>query len=235
MHNFFFYCIMNVGDNMKNINSKELHTERLDLRIPTMEEQHRLWEVLCIEEVNRYYFPTPDRIFIKNNLSKDNIDDLKKARKIFIEQLTNWDLQKPFYEKKIESIKKQENSQKFTWSIFIKDTDIVIGQITCQPKDGEEEKIRDMGWYLDPKYQGNGYMTEAALAMLDFMFNEVEIDKIETGVAEINPKSWKILEKYGFKYTGNSKITYFKDNEILYLKEYYITKEMYNKKVRFTT
>ena len=51
---------------MKNINSKRLYTERLELRIPTMEEQYRLWEILIDERVNRYYFPTPERIFVKN-------------------------------------------------------------------------------------------------------------------------------------------------------------------------
>lgn len=68
---------------MNKINSKNLYTERLDLKIPTMSEQHRLWEILSDENVNQYYFPTPDRIFKKNNLSKNKLDDLKLARKIF--------------------------------------------------------------------------------------------------------------------------------------------------------
>ena len=209
---------------MKNINSKNISTERLELRIPTMEEQHRLWEILIIEDVNKYYFPTPDRIFNKNNLSKDNIKDLKEARKIFIEQLTDWERQKPFYEKKIESINNQENNSKFTWSIFLKDTNTVIGQITCQPANEEPDDIRDVGWYIDPNYQQKGYATEAATAMLDFMFNEVEISEIKTSAAEINPASWKLMEKLGFKYIGTKKSTYFKDNEILICKEYNLKK-----------
>lgn len=214
---------------MKNINSKNLNTLRLELRIPTMKEQHRLWEILINEDINQYYFPTPDRIFNKNNLSKDNIEDLKKARKIFMEQLTDWDRQEPFYEKKIACIQAKEDSQKFTWSIFLKDTDTVIGQITCQPKDNEPNDIRDVGWFIDPEYQGLGYATEAAYAMLDFMFNEVLITEIKTSAAEINPASWKIMEKLGFKYIGTKQGTYFKDDKILTLKEYYVNKELFNK------
>ena len=86
---------------MNRINSKDLYTDRLELRIPTMEEQHRLWEILVDEDINQYYFPTPDRIFVKNNLSKDNIEDLKKARKIFMEQLSNWERQETFYKRKL--------------------------------------------------------------------------------------------------------------------------------------
>ena len=213
---------------MNRINSKNLYTDRLELRIPTMNEQHRLWKILIDENINQYYFPTPNRIFKNNNLFKDNINDLKKARKIFMDQLTDWNKQEPFYENKIESIKSNDNSQKFTWSIFLKDTNTVIGQMTCQPKDNEPDDIRDIGWFIDPKYQGNGYATEAAIAMIDFMLNEVEISKIITSSAEINSRSWKILEKLGFKYIGTIKSSYYKDNEILMLKEYFINKEIFN-------
>lgn len=86
-----------------------------------MNEQYELWQILKDEKVNRYYFPTPDRIFEKNNLSKDKIEDMVVARKIFMDQLNDWERQKPFYEKKIESIVSGDNSQKFTWSIFTKE------------------------------------------------------------------------------------------------------------------
>ena len=212
---------------MKRLNSKNLYTNRLDLRIPTMVEQHRLWEILINEDINQYYFPTPDRIFNKNNLSKDNIDDLKKARKIFMEQLNDWDRQEPFYEKKINSIQEQNDSQKYTWSIFLKDTNIVIGQITCQPKDNEPENIRDVGWFIDSNYQRHGYATEAAIAVLDFMFNEIEITDIQTSAAEINPGSWKIMEKLGFEFIGTEKSSYFKGNDILVSKKYHGNKELF--------
>ena len=212
---------------MNRINSKKLYTDRLELRIPAMKEQYRLWEILINKDVNQYYFPTPDRIFDKNNLLKDNVEDLKKARKIFMEQLSDWERQKPFYEKKIELIKEQDDSQKFTWSIFLKGTDIVIGQITCLQKENEPEDVRDVGWYIDPKYQGQGYATEAAISMLEFMFNVVEITEIKTSAAEINLGSWKIMEKLGFKYVGIEKSTYFRDDEILISKKYYVDKELF--------
>ena len=221
---------------MNKINVKNLYTDRLELRIPTMEEQHRLWEILINEDINQYYFPIPNRIFAKYHLSKNNLEDLKKARSIFLDELSNWEKQKPFYEKKIESIKAQDDSQKYTWSIFLKGTNIVIGQITCQPKDNEPENIRDVGWFIDPKYQGQGYATEAAFAVLDFMFNEVEINEIKTSAAEINPASWKIMEKLGFEFVGIKQSTYFNDDKILTLKEYHGNRELFlsknNKKIR---
>ena len=147
-----------------------------------------------------------------------------------MEQLSDWERQKPFYEKKIECIKLGEDSQKYTWSIFLKGTDIVIGQITCQPKANKPENIRDVGWFIDPKYQGKGYAGEAAEAMLNFMFNEVDIKEIRTSAAGINPASWKIMERLGFKYDGTYKSTYFVGNDIIECKKYYIDKDMYLKR-----
>lgn len=56
---------------MNNIKNREIETERLVLKIPTMGEQKQLWNIVKNEEVNKYYFPTPDRIFNKYNLSKE--------------------------------------------------------------------------------------------------------------------------------------------------------------------
>ena len=216
---------------MNEVNAKNIYTDRLELRIPSMEEQHRLWEILINEDVNKYYFPTPDKIFEKNNLSKDSAEDLKKAKEIFMVQLTDWEIQKPRYEKKVESIQSQLNDNKYTWSIFLKDTNTVIGQITCYPKNSEHGIVYDVGWFIDPKYQGLGYASEAAIAMMDFMFNEVGINEIMTSAAEINPGSWKIMEKLGFEYYGTKQSSFFKDGEILKSKKYHGTKEMFLNKI----
>lgn len=217
---------------MNKINSKNLYTERLDLKIPTMSEQHRLWEILSDENVNQYYFPTPDRILKKNNLSKNKLDDLKLARKIFLKQLCDWERQKVFYESKIETVKNQEDSQKFTWSVFLKNSDILIGQITCQPKKNQSENIRDVGWFIAPEYQGQGYATEAAIAVLTFMFEEVDITDIYTSAAEVNSGSWRIMEKLGFELVGYHQSTYFKDNEILVSRDYHGTKKFFFNKMK---
>lgn len=198
---------------MKQIKIREMETERLILKIPTMSEQKQLWNIVKTEEVNKYYFPTPDRIFNKYNLSKDRIDDLIEARNIFLEQLKDWERQQPFYEKKIVDINNGENSQMFTWSIFLKDGTI-IGQMTVQPSElyPNNPEIRDVGWFIDPNYHKKGYATEAAKAILDFMFSEVEIEKILTSAAIINPGSWRIMEKLGFTYSGNKSSTYLDEN-----------------------
>ena len=210
---------------------KSFETERLYIKTPTMDEQHDLWKILKNEDINRYYFPTPDRIFRKYELSKDNINDLKAARVLFLEQLCDWEKQKPFYEKKIESINNEEDSQKYTWSIFLKDGE-VIGQITVQQNDEypDNHNIRDIGWFIKKEHHRKGYATEAAKEVLNYMFSETNLEKIITSAAIINEGSWKIMEKLGFKRTGTKKTTYYNGEEIIDGYCYYIDKDMYNNK-----
>lgn len=215
---------------MKNIPIINLETGRLILKKPTIDEQFALWNILKEEKVNRYYFPTPDRIFIKNNLKKDNIYDLKKARKIFMEQLSDWNRQKPFYDNKKLDILNEEPNQKYTWSIFLR-TNEPIGQITVQPQEKypNNPEVRNVGWFIDPKYQGNGYATEAAFAVLNFMFNSVEIEKVETSAAIINQGSWKIMEKLGFERVGEYQSTYFDEDDNILMSYCYVgNKENFN-------
>ena len=202
---------------MKNIPIRDFETERLLIKVPTMKEQYDLWNIIRDENINRYYFPTPDAIFRNNNLSKDNIEDLKEARRIFLEKLNNWEKQKPYFERKIEGIHNGDNSQKFTWSVFLKSGE-VIGQITVQPNEAypDNPEVRDIGWFIKPCYQRQGYGKELATAVLDFMFNEVEIDRIETSAATINPGSWGLMERLGFVRTGEKISTYYDpDDKIL--------------------
>lgn len=216
---------------IKNINIRDIETDRLILKIPTMKEQKELWNILKEEKVNRYYFPTPDRIFNKNGLSKEKVEDLIEARKTFLEQLNDWKRQEPFYEKKIISIHNGDDSNKFTWSIFLKNSE-VIGQMTVQPSELSDGNpgIRDVGWFINQKHQRNGYASEAARAILDFMFYEVEIEKIITSAANINVGSWKIMEKLGFKFIKNKPSTYLdENNNIVESSCYEVTRDEYLK------
>ncbi len=51
-----------------------------------------------------------------------------------------------------------------------------------------------------------GYGTEAAKLMIDYMFKEVGIEKIETSAAIVNQSSWKIMEKLGFSKINKTKM-----------------------------
>ena len=190
---------------MKMLGSKIIETKRLILKPQTMEEQEYLWSVLMIPEVNRLYLTVPRK---------------------FRDKLMSWEKQEPFYKADMEHA---NDPDVFRWSLFLKETGECIGKYSCQDGPHEETpEIRDVGWYINPKHNGKGYGTEAAKAMIDYMFNECEIDEIRTGAAIINPASWKIMEKLGFERLPETRmIDYTFMDEPVEDYQYHLTKEMY--------
>lgn len=201
---------------MKKIKPIELHTNNLDIRIPKYEDQYDLWNIQKQEKVNIYYQSTPSRF---------------KTRKEYQEALQDWESQKKYYYLKIKNLDK--DSDMYSWTIFLKDTDKPIGQITVQPNDKYNDlNIRNIGWYINPELQGKGLAYEAAFEVLKFMFNKVEIERIETEAVIQNPSSWKLMQKLGFIRTGTIKASY-KDMEEkdIYKYTYLLTKEMFLEKL----
>ena len=201
---------------MNNLGSKTIETNNLILKAQTMDEQKYLWSILMIPEVNKYYLTVPT--FLR-------------------EKLKDWSTQEKYY---IEEMMHANDLDVYKWSVFLKETGECIGRVTCHEAHDEDDNINDpeirgVGWYIDPKFHGKGYGTEAARAMIDFMFNEVGIKEIRTGAAIDNPASWKIMERIGFEKTNKTKLvqyTYIDEPVIDY--QYILTKEMYldNSKTR---
>ncbi len=193
---------------MNLIGSKKIETERLILKPSSMEEQKRLWEILMNPDVNRYY--------LTSGKKHANEPDY-----------WTWENQLKFYQSKVDNAL---NPDVFCWSVFLKEKGDAIGQVSAQ-ESGKELDIRDVGWFMDPDYQGCGYATEAARAMIDYMFNVADIKKIESGAAKVNNASCNIFKKLGFSYVKDeehpSPYTFY-DGDLVF--SYYdLTKEDYDK------
>ena len=202
---------------MNLIGSKTIETKRLILRSSSIEEQKRLWEILMDPEVNKFYLTS----------AKNKAND---------KEYWTWQVQEKFYKSKVN---KANNQDTFVWSIFLKPEytvsgkEEVIGQVSTQ-ENGNDIKVRDVGWFIDKNYQGNGYAKEAATAMIDYMFKEVEIDKISSGAVRDNIPSCKIFERLGFTKIGeveeDSPYTFY-DGRLIFSK-YELTREMYLSQVQ---
>ena len=187
---------------MNLIGSKVLETERL-LLVPHEEKyQYKLWEILMTEGVYNYYLAIPSK---------------------YREKLLSWKTQEPFY---LEKVKHSNDKDIFDWCIILKENGECIGKIDCHEL-GDDKSIRDVGWYIDPVYQGKGYASEAANAMFNYMYNEVMINEIDTGAAIDNSPSWKIMEKFGFERTGSSYVNYTFIDEPVKIYTYKMTRNKY--------
>ena len=157
--------------------SKTLETERLLLHKTEEKDLKELWKILCIENVSKYYLTT-----------KINYD---------------WENEKEWQYKKLEE---SSNGDIFRRTIETKDSKKIIGQITLpEEPDLNNIEIRDIWWFISPEFQKKWYAYEAALEILKYMFLEVGIKSIKTTSAIVNPNSWKLMEKLGFKRLNKTK------------------------------
>ncbi|MEM9004373.1 MAG: GNAT family N-acetyltransferase [Cyanobacteria bacterium P01_F01_bin.86] len=61
-----------------------------------------------------------------------------------------------------------------------------------------ETNICRIGYFLDFKEHNQGYGTEAALAVINWLFSSTDVERIEAGVTLKNIPSYRVLEKAGF-------------------------------------
>jgi RimJ/RimL family protein N-acetyltransferase len=68
--------------------------------------------------------------------------------------------------------------------------------------DWSEPDSPELGYWLGVDYWGQGFATEAARAVIDFTFEEFDIEHLCAGARVSNPTSRNILEKCGFQWSG---------------------------------
>ena len=68
--------------------------------------------------------------------------------------------------------------------------------------DWREPETPELGYWLGVEYWGQGFATEAARAVIDFTFEEFDVEQLISGARVANPASRNILEKCGFQWSG---------------------------------
>jgi RimJ/RimL family protein N-acetyltransferase len=89
----------------------------------------------------------------------------------------------------------------FQWGVALSDGDRVVGTCTLSHVD-ERNRRAEIGYALARERWGEGLMTEALTALLDFAFGELRLHRIEADVDPANAASLGLLEKLGFAREG---------------------------------
>ena len=84
-----------------------------------------------------------------------------------------------------------------------------IGTIRYFPDDRHPYRVWLAYTVAEKDERKKGYATEAAKLMIDFLFKNKYIERIETGVDVANVASQKVLERNGFRREGTLRHSYF--------------------------
>jgi [ribosomal protein S5]-alanine N-acetyltransferase len=87
------------------------------------------------------------------------------------------------------------------WAIEHVNDSIVIG--SCAYHEVSIMNLRgEIGYALARRYWGQGIMTEAVRAALDYGFRSIHLNRIEARCDVENTASWHVMEKLGMKFEG---------------------------------
>lgn len=85
----------------------------------------------------------------------------------------------------------------------------------------------ELAYWVGVPYWGKGYGTEAAQALIQYGFEQGDLNKIFAAAFTDNPGSWRIMEKIGMKYEGTFRQHVLKWDEYKDLAYYGILKQDY--------
>lgn len=91
--------------------------------------------------------------------------------------------------------------ESFRFLIFHKDTNDFIGTTSLQSIDWDIPKC-EIGYWINTRFSGNGYMAEAVKELASFGLNNIKFRRIEIRCESTNLKSRAIPEKLGFVLEG---------------------------------
>ena len=86
------------------------------------------------------------------------------------------------------------------WPIFELGQNELIGCCGLRPYDARTYEI---GFHLRPEFWGQGYAVEAANAVIVYAFACLKTERLFAGHNPNNTASQRVLEKLGFRYTGD--------------------------------
>lgn len=92
-----------------------------------------------------------------------------------------------------------ENEANYNWVMELNGTP--IGSINVVNANSKHE-YAELGYCMGRPWWGQGLMTEAARAVVDYLFGEIGFHRIIISHAAKNPASGRVAQKCGFTYEG---------------------------------
>ena len=148
-----------------------------------------------------------DRLILRQWSLKD-VDDIVEGLNNI--NITKWMSHTPYpYTKEdaIEFIKKSIDNKLYNFAIVLKKENKVIGGTQLRNIDFDQGTAHG-GIWINEKYQGYGYGSEAWGARIKYAFEELGLRRLENGYFEGNERSWKMQEKFGYKQEGMKRQRY---------------------------
>lgn len=118
----------------------------------------------------------------------------------------------------------------YIFAVCLKENGKVVGSIGLHkpehiPFGKENLRAKELGYTLSKTYWGNGYMTEAAKAFIDYAFNTLDLEMLLCAHFDFNKESRRVIEKCGFVFFYHGTRRAEQLNKNFLCKEYYLIRK----------
>jgi len=160
---------------MKHIGTVPLETERLILRRFTMEDDAAMFA---------HWANDPD---VTRYLMWKPHDNIELTQQILAEWVASY-----------------EKLDYYQWGIEIKETGTLIGSIAAVIVKDDIEMVH-IGYCIGKAWWRKGYTSEALTRLVQFYFEDVGLNRVESRHDPRNPNSGRVMKKAGLRYEGTMK------------------------------
>ena len=158
---------------LNHCGTQELNTERLILRRFLYEDYFAMFDNWASDKkVTKYLTWQPHR-------------DLNDSESVICDWVTEYNHNPKFYQ----------------WAIVLKEINEPIGNITVVSIYDDVE-MAHVGFCIGSKWWNKGITSEALSAVINFLFDEVGVNRVEARHDPRNPSSGGVMQKCGMKYEG---------------------------------
>jgi len=157
---------------MKHLGTKQLETARLILRQFTLDDAQAMYENWASDPEVTKFLTWP---------AHANVEISRMV-------LSDW-------------VSHYEEDTFYQWAIVPKGLGQPIGSISVVSRNDGVELVH-IGYCIGRSWWHQGIMTETLQAVLDFFFDEVGVNRVETRHDPNNPHSGAVMRKCGMKYEG---------------------------------
>ena len=100
------------------------------------------------------------------------------------------------------------------WAVLLKEEKKLIGHLYLGNVEPRDQLTWELGYIFNRKYQGKGYASEAAAALVEHAFSHLPVHRIMARCNPQNIASWRLLERIGFTREG-----YFREHSFMHRDE----------------
>lgn len=118
-----------------------------------------------------------------------------------------------------EFVEKNTGEQAEAFPVLLKAESKLIGHMIFHP--WFAPRTLEIGWVFNPAYQRKGFATEAANALLQYAFEELQAHRVIATCQPENLASYRVMEKIGMRREGHFQKCIYRHDDVWWDEYFY--------------